>query len=141
MSEPKTQTIHLLVTLNGEQGSVSIDQVVLDRQRITHAYMLVSGRSMSDVIRCIETAALRSQGRKTDTMRDDKTVSGVANQTDPIKLIAVPVMPFEFGDARFRALYGPENEHGGRPLVGVVREDMVSLLEGELEKALSAPKE
>lgn len=59
-------TIKLLVTLNGEEGSVSIDQVLLSEREpftISHAYNVVSGRSMGDVIKCIESVALKSQGR------------------------------------------------------------------------------
>jgi len=58
----------------------------------------------------------------------------------PIKIITVPAAPFVFGDDRFRVLYGPENEHGTRPLVGLVREDMVSALEDELERAQTVPQ-
>ena len=58
---------------------------------------------------------------------------------EPIKIIKVPTSPFVFGDDRYRVLYGPETEQGTRPLVGVIREDMVSPLEELLERAEAIP--
>lgn len=54
---------------------------------------------------------------------------------EPIKIVKVPASPFVFGDARFRVLYRPEMPNGLRPIVGVIREDMVSPLEELLERA------
>lgn len=55
--------------------------------------------------------------------------------SDPVKVVTVPKTPFVFGDARFRVLYGPENDKGERPVAGVIREDLVSTLEGVLEQS------
>lgn len=52
---------------------------------------------------------------------------------EQIQIIKVPALTFEFGDKRFRALYGPENEKGGRPLAGLIEEQYVSALETVLE--------
>ena len=54
---------------------------------------------------------------------------------DPVKIVTVPQSPFVFGDARFRVLYGPENDTGERPVAGVIREDLVSALETILEQS------
>lgn len=76
------KTIRLLVTLNGAEGSAEVRTLRLgsrvvqcsssDHARlpgicicggyIDEGDVLVSGRSMGDVIKCIEAAALESQG-------------------------------------------------------------------------------
>lgn len=55
---------------------------------------------------------------------------------DKTKTIKLPDMPFMFGDARFRVIYGERDEKGGRELVGLIREDHVSILEGLMERDL-----
>lgn len=56
------------------------------------------------------------------------------------QVVKVPQAKFVFGDERrggYRVLYGPALPTGGRPQVGWINEDYVTLLEAELEKAFA----
>ena len=80
------KTIRLLVTFNGAEASVSVDQVKVDKHNtITHVAMLVSGRSMGDVTKCLEAAALESQGRA---------------DTAVVQVIQIPRVYLQVGDKR-----------------------------------------
>lgn len=57
-----------------------------------------------------------------------------------IKLAAASEPPFVFGDARFRILYGPTDEQGQRPVVGLIREDTVAAIEDKLACADPKPE-
>lgn len=103
------ETIRLLVTLNGAEGSVSVDQVTVDADnRITHAAMLVSGRSMGDVTKCLEVAALESQGR-----------------ADPavVQVIQIPRVYLQVGDKRnnlYPVYYCATGDNSGAVVVATI---------------------